>query len=212
VSTLGALKARIAGDLLRSDLTAQIAAAVPDAIRAAAANRFWFNEVRGLTFNTVAGQDFYGSAALADIAWLSSIDAAWITVNGQRRTLGPTNALDIDELLEGTPSNGEPYLYARQADGLRLYRTPDRAYPVFIDGVSRLSLVTASSPDNTTNAWFTEGERLVRALAKAMIFEDVIGDYAAADRQNARAEVLKRDMLLEMERRLEDADTLEPWG
>lgn len=208
MTTFGAIKARVADDLLRPDLTAQIAAAVPDAIRTAAANRFYFNEVRGLTFNTVVGQQFYGAAALADIANLTDIDAVWITVNSQRRTLDSESALVIDQMLEGSPSNGEPYLYARQANGLRLYRVPGAVYPVFIDGVSRLSVLSA---DADTNAWMTEGERYIRALVKAMLCEDVIADNENADRQYARAEVIKRDLLRETERRT-PGDTLAGWG
>jgi len=193
-ATLGGLKSRIARDLVRSDLTDDIVDVIPECIREVAAYRFWFNEVRGLTFNTVAGQSYYGSGSLADLAWLSDIDAVWIIVNGQRRNLAPASVDELDSLLDGSPSNGEPYLYARQANGLRLYPTPDRVYPVNLDGVSRLSPLV---DDTDTNAWLTEGEPMIRALAKAKLMESPVDNPERAARfraiyVNERTELLNQ--------------------
>ena len=179
VATLAQFKARIATDLVRSDLTGDIAAVVPECVREVAAHRFWFNEVRGLTFNTVAGQEFYGSAALADIPWLSAIDALWIVVNGQRRNLKHVSPDYIDGLLDGSPSDGEPDSFARQANGLRLYPVPDRVFPVYIDGLSRLAPLVN---DSDTNAWMTEGEPMLRALAKAKLMESPVDNPERAAR------------------------------
>lgn len=202
------MKARIASELLRSDLTTQIAAAIVDAIDVAAATRFWFNEVRGLSFATVAGQEAYGAAALADIPNLTAIDAMWLTVNGQRRTLCPVSALELDEYLEGTPGNGEPTNYATQAGVIRLFRIPDIAYSVRIDGVSRLSALSA---DADTNAWMTEGERLIRTQAKALLLEEVVIDPANADRMFARYEMIKRDLTSESDGRASGND-IQGWS
>lgn len=208
MGTLADLKARIAGDLVRSDLTAQIAAAIPDAIRVAAASRFHFNEVRGLTFNTVAGQEFYGSAALADIPYLTAIDACWIVVNGQRRTLRETTTDYLDRLLEGSPTNGEPYLYARHANGIRIHSIPDRVYPVYIDGLTRFAPLT---DDTQSNAWTDEGEYLIRTLVKAYLNESPIDNPEAADRMFARYEQIKRDLMAEATGR-HASGSMAAWG
>lgn len=206
--TFGGMKSRIARDMLRSDVPDAIGEAINDAIRAAAATRFWFNEVRGLTFDTVANQSFYDAGALADIAALVDIDAVWLLNFGQRRTIDAASVPDLDNLLGGTPGTGEPYLFARQANGIRLYRVPDRPYPIYIDGVSRLSPLVA---DGDTNAWMTEGERLIRALAKAMLYNDLVGDASLADRETAIAEGIRRQLLAETETRT-GADTMAGWG
>ena len=191
---LGGLKARIARDLVRSDLSAEIEDIIPECIREVAAYSFWFNDVRELTFNTVAGQAFYGAAALSYLPWLSKIDALWIVVNGQRRNLREVMPAEIDRQMDGSPSDGEPDCFARQADGLRFYPVPDRVFPVFIDGVSRLSPLVL---DSDANAWMTEGEAMIRALAKAKLMESPVDNPERAARFraiyiNERAELLKQ--------------------
>lgn len=182
--TFGAIKTRIADELVRPDLASQIALAVNDAIKEAASYRFWFNEVRGLTFPLVQGQSFYDSTTLASIPWLGKIDALWITVNGQRRNLTLASALTIDSWNEGSAMTGEPAYYARQANGLVFYMPPNAAYTVTIDGTTRFAELVNDSDDN---AYLTEGEKYVRALAKAQVLEDVIRDFDEADRQWAMA-------------------------
>jgi len=183
--TFGDIKNRIADELVRPDLAAQIALAVSDAIKEAATSRFWFNEVRGLTFNMVQAQAFYGATDFAPIPWLGSIDALWIIVSGQRRNLELRNALDIENWNDGAQSLiGEPFAYARQANGIAFWMPPDQAYPVYIDGTTRFAPLVA---DSDTNPYLDEGERYVRALAKATVLEDVIRDFDEADRQWTKA-------------------------
>lgn len=197
--TFGAIKNRIADELVRPDLASQIALAVQDAVLEAATYRFWFNEVRGLAFTTVAGQDYYGEDDSSFIPGLSQIDTVAIIVNGQRRDLTMANSLDVKQWQSGSDVTGEPGYYTRQANGLVLWMTPNDAYPVLIDGVTRFDPLENDSDDN---AYLSEGERYVRALAKAIMFEDVIRDTDEADRNWARAEREKGKLLAETASRL----------
>ena len=193
--TFGAIKARIADELVRPDLTDQIALAVNDAIKEAATYRFWFNEVRGLTFPMVADQSLYDESDLADIAYISRIDVLWITVNGQRRNLELRNNLQVNGWLEGqTDLSGEPAYYARSGNGLQFYMPPNEAYTVTIDGTTRFAELAA---DEDENPYLTEGEKYIRALAKAQILENVVrGDsLQEADRQWALAERERRILI-----------------
>lgn len=177
--TLGDLKARIADELARADLSAQIALAVTDAIAEASTHRFWFMEVRGMTLPV--------SAALSvspDLANLIEIDRLALVVDGQRRTLRPMNDDELDRLNDGTPPQGEPYAYSRFGDQLTLYPTPQRSYTVLIDG---LTAGSALYNDADANIWTTEGERLIRALAKREVLAHVIKNDAAAQVQDALA-------------------------
>lgn len=191
VRTLGQLKARIADELARTDLADQIALAIDDAVSEAAANRFWFNEVLGLTFSTVIGQAYYTSD---DIAALTEIDALYITVNGQRRDLRAASQDELNSFATGTPPTGEPFAYSRYADQLRLDPLPRLIYPVFIDGLSQLP---ALADDTGFNAWTdtAKGERLIRALAKRNILADVVMDLERADLQAKMAEKYRQDLL-----------------
>lgn len=197
--TLGAISDRIADELVRPDLRAShIPLAVNDAIKEAANNRFWFNEVRGLTFDTIAGQDFYPAAG--DIADLSRIDALWLIINGQRRNLELTNALNIDCWKDGqTTLTGEPSWYARYGNGLLFWIAPREVWAVYIDGVTRFAEL---ADDADSNAYLTEGERYIRALAKANLLENVIRDFDQADRQWQVAEREKRTLLSETASRI----------
>lgn len=187
--TLGDLKARIADELARSDLTSQIALAIEDAISEAATHRFWFNEVRGVTFPIAAGQDYYGSI---DLSAMTEIDDLWITVGTQRRNLRVANDRDADTLSSGTETTGEPYMWTRYGEFVRFYPTPNQSYVVTVDGSTRFPPM---ENDAESSAWTTTGERLIRALAKREILANVIRDFDEAQAQDALA-VRYRDELL----------------
>ena len=195
-SSFGQMCDRIADELVRPDLRAShIPLAVNDAIKEAATNRFWFNEVRGLTFNTVSGRDFYDNADYYQLAFLSKIDALWLVINGQRWNMDPVNALDIEDWMQGqTTLTGEPSHYARYANGIRFWMVPRESWAVYIDGVMSFAPL---SGDSDTNPYVSEGERYIRALAKANLLEGVIRDFDQADRQWQLAEREKANLLKE---------------
>lgn len=196
--TLGAISDRIADELVRPDLRAShIPLAVNDAIKEAASNRFWFNEVRGLTFSTVAGQDFYTDTYIAN---LSKIDVLWLLMNGQRWNMAVTNAHSIECWKEGqTNLTGEPYAYARYANGIYLWMPPREVWAAYYDGVTRFAPLVVDADDN---AYLTEGERYIRALAKANILENVVRDFDQADRQWQVAERERRTLSIETANRI----------
>lgn len=188
--TFGAIKDRIADELVRPDLASQIALAVNDAIKEAANNRFWFNEVRGLTFATAVSQDFYTPT---NYAYIGKIDALWLIVNGQRRNMQPVNALTIENWKEGqTTLTGEPAYFARYGAGLLFWMPPSGVWSVFLDGTTRFAPLVA---DSDTNPYVEEGERYIRALAKANILENVAREFDEADRQWQVSEREKRVLL-----------------
>lgn len=180
--TLGGMKARIADEIARSDLTSQIGLAIEEAIDEAATNRFWFNEVRGFTFDTVAGQEYYTSA---DLAALTEIDAIYYTVNSQRRNLAVAGNINLNELHDGSPPTGEPSNWSRYGDDFRLYPAPRDVWTVTVDGVTKFPALTSDDQDNP---WMVQGERLVRAIAKRILFADVIRDFDEATAQQQLVE------------------------
>jgi len=189
--TLGQVKARIADELDRADLTSQIGLAIDDAISEAAQNRFWFNEVRGLLVPLYAGQEYYGSD---EFSAMTEIDAVYLSINGQRRNLYPANDLELNQWRDGTAADGEPYRWARYGSSLRLYPTPRITYSLYVDGVSRLPPLIN---DAQANAWTNEGEKLIRAIAKRELLANVIRDFDEAQAQqqlvaNAQKELVNK--------------------
>lgn len=179
--TLADLKARIADELARADLTSQIALAIADAIEEASTNRFWFMEVRGIGTSLVAGSSTYTSS---DLANLIEIDRLALIVNGQRRTLRPMSDDEIDRWNDGTAPVGEPYAYSRYGDELRFYPTPTQTYTIGIDGIYKGDTLAS---DAASNIWTdaSKGERYVRALAKRELLIHVIRNPEAAQVQDA---------------------------
>jgi hypothetical protein len=82
MSTYGEMQTTIADELDRSDLASQIQKAIKTAIKKYQRKRFFFNEARSLTFNTVDGQEFYTAADSSDIPNLLFIDTVKLTISG----------------------------------------------------------------------------------------------------------------------------------
>lgn len=194
--TLGDLKARIADELARSDLSSQIALAVDDAIDTASSHRFWFNEVAGLQLTLVAGQDTYNDAS---IDALTEIDNFYLMVGTQRRALQAISNKRMDELNDGNPAQGEPYLYSRYGTAIRVHPTPQISYSCTIDGASRGEPM---EDDTDANVWTTYGEKYVRAIAKRDLYENVIHNADKAAIQDQLAVRYREDLLLQTESRI----------
>ena len=174
---------RIARELRRQNLTAEIRQAVLDAIDTAAEDRFFFNEVRGLTFNTVAGQQYYPDMYLVEIDTMYWFDG---NAGNARRNVYEDNNIIADWRASGNVLNGQLTNYSRQGTDLRLYPIPlvsDIA--IFMDGYRRGPPLVN---DNDTNNWLTYGEKYIRLLAKSIIQRDVVKDYADAQVLEALAE------------------------
>ena len=172
---------RVGRELLRTGATwtQSIKDAINDAIKLVAVERFYFNEVVGQTFNTVADQETYGEAANALLPGMSELDILYYTVGSDLREVCLTNHDEMNRLRMGTPQTGEPERYSLFGEQLFLYPIPAAVYPMTFDGFGRLTPHPLT--DNTdTNAWMTEGEMLIRAAAKAIFSRDVASDFKKA--------------------------------
>lgn len=179
--TLGEISARIADDLARVDLTTQIKAEVLDSIRDYQGRRFWFNETRAYTFNTVVGQSDYTLAVASGFSDFTEVDWLQITVNGRVYDLCEGAAEWIDQWLADFPLNtGQPTDWCYYGATFRLYPRPDAVYPVRIAGLGTL---TALSADGDSNAWTMLADDLLRARGKWRVYKHVIRDDTGAARQ-----------------------------
>lgn len=155
--TLGTMKARIADELARSDLTTQIQSEIQSAINHYKHRRFLFNELEA-TSVTVKDEEFI--AAPADMI---EIDQFRVTISNRTYPLDPVaygEITDVDETLY----SGHPVRYALYNQQIRLYPTPNDAYPLII---SYLTEFGPLNQDTDTNAWMDDGEELIRERARA---------------------------------------------
>ena len=160
-----------------SPTLAEIKAAILSAVAHYTTMPFYFLQSRALTFSTVAGQDYYTSADLADIPNIAHIDALSITVGGVVSQLDRRGFDYIEAVNSNTATRGRPSYYCYYAKQIRLAPYPDAVYSVRIAGDIRLAELSA---DADTNVWMTDAERLIRFRASYDLWANVLADEARA--------------------------------
>jgi hypothetical protein len=179
VSTQTIMKARIADELARSDLTSQIAYAITDAIAAYQAERWWFNESRTtVSFSTVDGQEFYTSSDDADIANIRKMDYAVLYVGNDVRKLEYNSPETMEYLSVNGTQEGTPWSYGWFDNKIRLYPVPDAVYTIRI--AAHVKVAAPASDGEASNPWMTDAERLIRARAKLELALHVLRDDTLA--------------------------------
>lgn len=165
------MQTRIADELDRSDLTAQIKKAILSAVAHYERKTFYFSET-SFTFSTVAGQEYYGTAAAAAIATSPSIERLTASYYGLRIELTKRPFAYINRISTlASTSRGQSFDWAYRAKQIRLYPIPDNAYTITAFSVPRL---TSLSADADTNAWTEDAEELIRTHAKLDLLRNVI--------------------------------------
>ncbi len=215
MTNLVTMKTRISDELVRDDLSSQIASAIAEAIKDHEGTRFFFNEKR-FRLVTVADQEYYDLATAltnTDETTLSAgeglieIDSVTILDSGEAYTMNDRTQQAADR-WQSLTTTGTPCDYALFGDQLRLMPIPDAVYTITISGLARLKTLSA---DSDTNAWMTEGEALIRHRAKKLIYRDVVRDpdgKALADEAEAEA-------LMKLERKTAakvGVGRIRPWG
>lgn len=171
MTTYLTMRTRIATELQAHPLTAtQINSAIGSAIKHYEREPFWFNQTVG-TFSTVVDQELYTVSDLSAIPDIVRIDSMQVTsgVSTKARLRGVDNR-HIDDMQDGTVT-GEPELYSRYADKIRLYPIPSAVQTITLSYVYKL---TALSADSDTNAWTDECEEMIRHASKRIIAADVL--------------------------------------
>lgn len=189
MTTLTALKAEIADDLARSDLTTQIAAAITAAITFYKTTRFWFNETRASTFLTVDGQSTYTSSDDADIPLWFALDEVFLTDSSSERfRLCRADPIDMEIWLTGaSPIEGQPTDYAYFEKSFFLYPVPSAVYTIRPMGA--IEKAAPATDGEANNVWMTDAYGLIRARAKSQLYRHIIRQLDKA--QDMEAEEAK---------------------
>lgn len=191
-NTLSDLKALIADDINRTDLTTQIANEITDAISYWQSQRFWFNESRRIDFSTVSTQEWYGASATATIANLLDIDWVRLTNSSGRYKLDMRTADELEGMIVDPNLTGQPRWVAYYGQEFRFYPIPDQSYAITLGALYRLP---ALSGDSDSNAWITSADArdLIRFYVEWRLYTHVIKDAdAAAAAQNGWQMALDR--------------------
>lgn len=184
MSTLATLKAELADDLARSDLTSAIASEITNAIRFYQAEHFYFNETRDKTFDTVASQTWYSGDDDADIPLFVDVDFMHISIGSNRYRLKRYSIERFELLTDGNATSGQPYAYAHYNRQIGLYAIPDQVYTVRIIGSYQTA--APATDDETDNPWMVEAYQLIRSRALANLCEFKVRNYERADRARSR--------------------------
>ena len=192
-ATLTDLKATIADDLARPDLATQIAAAITEAITHYATTRFYFNETRTTTFDTVAAQSTYDVDDDANIPLWLEIDQMYVTDSGGSVfPLGQqSDIVDLQWLLGNGAASGRPHSWAYYDQSFVFYPIPDDVYT--ITPIGHIEIAEPASDSEASNKWMTEAYELIRCRAKAYLFAHVIHQAEEAGlAQQAEQQALDR--------------------
>jgi hypothetical protein len=172
MSGFATLKARVADEMKRGELTASATAvqsAVLDAIKFYEGRRFPFNEFLDTGHVTVADSPYVTLTATLRVV---KLDTVKVTIGSRDYPLKPTTWLSIDSIDSGQWS-GYPEYYARYLENrLRLYPIPNDAYTVKLSGIKKLEEVSAGATASASNAWTGVLEEPVRLYAKGVLFRD----------------------------------------
>lgn len=189
MTTKAIMISEIEDDTERSDTTA-IGKKIDAAIRHYQPRRFWFNESRSVTFNTVAGTDIYTFATIGTEFY--RVDSVQVTISaGDVRFLDRMNYVDLAALANDNTDQGEPSDYAYIDKSIRLWRNPDAIYSTRLTG--HVKLAAPANNDEANNAWMTEAYDLIMSRAKAELYAHRWEDPAnAAVMQQAEASALRR--------------------
>lgn len=187
MSDLATMKARIASELRRSNITSQIASAISTAIQSLEDMRFNFDESRAITFTTVADQEFYDGNDSALIPRIQKIDYVKLIISNYPYDLLPETPERIETLNSNGTQTGEPKVYCYYGQQIRLSYIPSDAWTVRIGGVIRIP--EPASDSEADNPWMIEAERAVRCRAKYELYEHVLKDAAMAQRFHPDNEV-----------------------
>lgn len=179
LNTLGYMKDKIADELARPDLTSQIADKINEAIQSYQQERFFFNESRDLLFNTVAGQEFYGSADNSAIPTLQSFDYLILYLGNIPWPMKRRTDIEMELLNQNGLVRGQPYNWAYYNQQIRLGPVPDSIMQVRI--AAQILAGIPANDDVAGNPWMSfHAERLIRCRAKYELYLHVIKDLGKA--------------------------------
>lgn len=168
------MKARIASELRRSNITSAIASAITTAIEAYRGERFAYTEKRDVTFSTVDAQEFYTSSDNANIALLEKIDYVTLYIGNQPYPVVRAAPEWMEYASVNGTQEGQPSYYTWHQNKLRLSPVPNAVYTMRVAG--NYQIAAPATDGEASNPWMTTAEELIRCRAKYELYMHVLLD------------------------------------
>lgn len=175
MTTLTNINARIADDLNRTDLSAQITLAINRAIEHYERENFWFQDSTA-SFSTVASQQTYTSSDGIPTN-IKEIDYAKVTVSGNDYELIPMNIGELNRMLVNTSGTSTPDYYALFDENIHMYPTPNGVYTITLYYKKKYAALSAGADEND---WTTDAEDLIESRAEWWLYSRVIKSESKA--------------------------------
>lgn len=185
MSTLTTLKAEIADDLKRSDLTTAIAAEIPRAIKFYQKEHLFFKEDEEKTFVTVADQVYYAESDDANIGLIAQLEAVKIRVSNNDYDLIRLDISTFETLNDAQTSSGQPTNFVYYNQKIGIYIPPDGVYTIMLMG--SFEVAGPASDGETNNVWMTDGFELIRAHTLSQLTRFKTREYDYSDRMEREA-------------------------
>ena len=193
MSDTNAMRARIQAELHdRTDLSQAINRSINDAIKHYESTRFRWNEFTETTIASTASgtQDYSLPGGFVSFDFLKvDYNGSWVPIRPWTWEEMSEADRDSDDSITGLPTR-----YAVRGNIVRLFPIPNGAYSLVGSGIQRLGLTSltgsycgsmtltptsTASHNNRLNGWFTDGEELIRARAKALVKINYLEDERA---------------------------------
>jgi hypothetical protein len=184
MSTFVEMQQRIADDIDRSDLTAQIKKAITRAIKFYDSRRFYFQETTA-SFSTIANQIAYGTADGIP-SNIREIDSLQFVISSTNKYPLIKKAFQFIQRLDFGSFASDCNFWAWYQSKIYLYPIPNAVRTV---NVFYRKSYTELSADADTNDWTTEAEDLIEARARWWLYLRIIKSRADAD--DAKTEELE---------------------
>lgn len=191
----------IADEIADTALTSQIQLCIAEARRKYDRRRFYFN-VKTTTLSTVANQEYYSGAILADgnsVADIEAIDDVKILIDTATYPLNPMAFGMMDGLQTGAVV-GDPIAYAYYGQRIRFYPMPGQVRTVTIAYLYKVAAPVFGS--STTDIWTTEAYDLIRSAAQRILHQRYTKEDDEAQRQGAAEADALKDLMAETRQRI----------
>lgn len=169
MSDLATMKADIADDLERTDLTSQIAALIPRSIEFFADNELWFLQKT----NSISLNAGVSSSDVPTGLRNESRNGVRITEGAYQYTLTKRSYEEVQRLTTASVARGIPNSYAYQDGKFFWWPINDIDRTVYVDGIYD-EVVLVDGTDS--NAWTDQARELIKADVKYRIARDILRD------------------------------------
>lgn len=188
MTTLATMKARIAREVRRSNISTEIGEAITTAIDAYKSERLWFAEQYHIDIDLNSGQEFYTSSDNVWLGRVSRIDYVHLILNGQNYHLRRWTDEWLDIASSAGSNGGQSYCWGWYANTLRVYPVPSTT-GMQVRLAGQFEMPAPASDDEVGNPWMVEAETLIRSRAKYELYQHLLLDMAKAaifdpDRRN----------------------------